>query len=341
MISQMQICVIGSYLRICGKSMNKNTKIRFKRHDFKQKLDSARGYKRTIKKLPGNTPSEVFFTSLGLESWKTKVSVILCVAILAYLAYIPNPFTVKNIEVSGLKVEERVFLQDRVKEYVGKKSFLPKNNLLWLNKNSLANFVQKKSLLVKEVSMVEKDFPNSVKIHINPRLEKYLTFRDSRGFAVSTDGYVMRQIDTTSSGSPLLNMQVLKPGEWVIGQQVLDTALAAKLSGIISEAEKNFINILEIEIFSDSPDIHLITKEGYLVKIDSTLDEALMFKSLSAMLKNIPLPDQKRLAYVDMRLLGRAFVCYKNTTCEGNFLVPDLTNASSSQGVLGTSTPAQ
>lgn len=292
-------------------------KYRYQNRAFKTSLDNARRYKRQRKKIP-QTSREIFFARLGIGSWPAKTAVVLALAALVYLTYAPNFFFVKNIDVQGLKIAERQEILSKVKDFLSAKSFFPKKNLLFTNTSALANFLQKDSLYVAKVDKITKTFPNSLTIAVAPRYPKYFVENQGKIFALSADGLVMGISATSSELS--LNLTKLafeSAGNWAVGQKVLSDDVSALIQKAVRDLpDKAGLPFKDIRVLSDqSQDLEVDTQSGFLLKLDvkTSWDESL--SNLSALLGQMSAGELQNLAYIDLRVPQKAYVCDKTAPC--------------------------
>ena len=286
---------------------------RYQNQNFKHKLDSARHYKRNARKIP-QTSKEIFFAKIGLETWPSKLALVFVLGLLSYLTYIPNFLYIKNIEVNGLKIEEREKVLGQIQTFLKKRSLFPQTNILLLNKTALKNSLEKNNLFIKEISSIEKDLPASITLNINPRYAKYVSQSGPFSYQISSDG-IITSLDPMPEKNNLTQINFSQTGDWVIGQKVLSedqTSLLNKISSNLVEVSNQKVKNFQID-FKNEQDLIVETQQNYSIKFDvkTTWEESL--NSLSTLFTKIS--PGETLGYIDLRVPERAYVCYRNTAC--------------------------
>lgn len=305
-------------------------KYRYQNQAFKKNLDNARHYKRTKRKIP-ETIREIILAKLGLDSWPAALALVIILSLLVYTAYVPNFLYVKNIQINGLKIKERQFVLAEVNSFLKSKSLWPQKNLLFLNLGALKKTLEKDNLNIQSIDSITKGWRGDLSININSRYPRYFTQNTTQYFGISADGIVM-EISAASSSTPpnLTRLDFSQISEWAVGQKIINDEVLA----LMQKVTKDFPSQLKLPISrmqvqaSDNQDLWVDTQSGYLVKLDLKSDWNQTLNNLHNLFFVQILPgDQKRLAYVDMRVPERAYVCYKNTAC-----------AMAKSAVLGNST---
>jgi cell division septal protein FtsQ len=288
-------------------------KFRYQNQSFKKNLDRARHYKRSARKIP-QSGREIFFAKLGLDTWPSKVALVLVLGLLVYLTYIPNIFYVANVQVNGLKLEEREKVAAQVQSYFKNVTVFPQKNILFLSKSALKKALEKNNLFVNNVAEIQKDFPNSLLVSIVPRYAYYQTQNGINNYQISSDG-IITSIGFAQEQNSLLKIEFSKAGDWVVGQKILTDNQALLTKEIIKNLAK-LDGLKATKFYMDSEneqDLAVDTSAGYLIKFDLRTNWQDNENSLKALFTKIPA--NSNLAYIDLRVPERAYVCYQNTPC--------------------------
>lgn len=291
-------------------------KYRYQNKNFKSQITKARGYKRSAKKIP-TTNQEIFFAKIGLDNWPTKLALVFSVAALIYLTYIPNFVYIKDIKVSGLKIEGREKITNQIKSYLTRKSFWPRKNLVLLNTGNLKNFLEKENFDVQKVEIIDKNYPNTLEVILSPRYPKFYTFDGFKTFVISNDGIIIEEAENINSTSSLtkINFEVQK--DWVTGQ----TAISSENLNLINKALRNLPTNFGIKIAAfhlteeKNQDLNIDTQNGYLLKLDLRTSFEDSYRYLQALFSRLNSSNISQLAYIDLRVPERAYICFKNTAC--------------------------
>jgi len=301
--------------------MKIDSKIRFHHQGFKKRLQEARYYKRSARTLPEGKWGSFLF-KIGLGSWPAKFLATCLALFTIYLIYIPNFLFVKTLRIENVEGEYKVEAEKTLNAYFNKNFFWPQKNLLLLSKVSLKNYLEKNSAKISAVKTIQKDFPSTLILNLEPRVDQYLlTAEDTRyQYIISNDGLVVASLleaQSTSSLNKLLKISVKRMEEPANGQRILDDRLISAIS-LISQNLQTQTN-LELDSFElfglTEPDLTVNTKNGFKILFDVKLDAKEILERLRLLLGQISEADKQRLYYLDMRIVNRGYVCYKNTAC--------------------------
>ncbi len=297
-----------------GKNRGKtDSKIRFQRRAFKQQLKQARGYKR-----PAFDTQE---RASGLFSiLRTKAAAITAVVIIVfvYFAYVPNPFFIKKINITGLNLRQDNTLRSVLEAYFSQGRLSAQNNLLLLNKNALAKFILARDADLLAVNKLVTRLPATLEISVQPRQNIFFLTAPEGEFIVSNDGLISAQENSTSTASTtLLHIEILgsnliSSGSKFGNENQLNAIreLREKLPDVSGRIVKSF-SILN---FKDM-DITVNFTDGAKIIFDYTNNLTDTLNKLRLLLNSIAPEDNKRLAYIDMRVKNRGYVCLKGTAC--------------------------
>ena len=291
-------------------------KFRYQNQNFKKSLGRARDYKRKSPHIP-STGEGVFLSKAGLGSWAAKFFLFFLIFGFIYVVYVPNIFFIKNIQIVGLKIEDRQQLEKQVKSILEKKSLLPQNNLLFLSKQNLKNILGNQNVKIEKIVEVTKKFPNTLEIFVRPRYVNYVLNLENLNYLIAKDGTVM-EIQSSSNTIPahLVTLEITQTANLVVGQNVLDNKLAQLLQKISADLSSN--SNMKVTKFSLNPknplDLEVSLQQGFNIKIDTAGSWSENQKNLKALFTK--LQPTAKLAYIDLRVQDRAYVCYKNSACD-------------------------
>ncbi len=136
-------------------------KIRFQQANFKQQLQTARGYKRTARKSLGRG-SHSGKGMPSLKTWVITFTSLIFLAGMVYIVFLPNIFYIQHITVTGLPAEQQTEAQNIITTYLGQNSLINHQNLLFLSKARLTQTLLREDFNVYQVSAIHKRFPNSL-----------------------------------------------------------------------------------------------------------------------------------------------------------------------------------
>lgn len=298
---------------------NKNTrkfdsKIRFQNRSFRRQLDQARSYRRSPVTDTSREPS--MLSLLGLGTIKARLIFFALVSLVIYLAWVPNFLSVKNITITGLDDSKTLNARSVLAQYFTKEQLWPQNNLLMLSTKQLSAFLLKNDSDILNIKSISKQFPNKLTITLEQRRQKYLLQAPEGSFILSNDGLLQQYTGIAASSSlpevKIISDGIVSDGGHYSNQEQLAAfdLLENNLPGIINSP----INYLEVQD-DKQPDIDAYTQTGtkYLFDDKENLSEVL--NKLHILLTSIDPKDEANLAYVDMRINNRGYVCLLNTPC--------------------------
>jgi hypothetical protein len=297
-----------------NKSFN-DSRVRFQHQAFKRQLRQARQHKRVPPKSQGPASANIL-KILGKGSPWAKFGFSLAVALLAYFIYIPNFLYVKNVEISGLDQKNSQDIKFLLAQYFAGQKFFPKNNSVILPAKALASYLLSADKNLLKVN-IDKQLPGTLKISGELRKNEFLISSPEGRFTVSNDGLVSADSASSTAEAALTIIKIrdnapMEPGSPYPNQQQLEAA--AFLAGQLQEKINARTDYFEVQNFKQT-DITAATKDGYRLMLDYGGDLPDTLNKLRLLFNSIAPQDLKRLAYVDMRIKNRGYVCLKGASC--------------------------
>lgn len=297
-------------------------KIKFQNPNFRKKLQDARGYKRIAKNIP-QTKWGMFFGKIGLSSLRYKIYAGLVLVLAIYFFYVPNLFSVKTVQISGVNEAESESVEKTARDYLAVRFPWSQSNLVLLSKKRLSDYLLKKSGYVSQIVQIGKDFPNTLKVAVSGRYDQFLMQTPASAYIVSNDGLVTKQLSSqevyasSSEPSPLLPL-ILKREEifyenqkafegWYI--QNLNAFMALLRTQLNSETKSIILENTE------SPEVEIKTQYGWSWYFDINSDINKTVSQGALLLKDIGQARIHSIKYIDMRINDKGFVCYLDAEC--------------------------
>ncbi len=294
-----------------------NKKSRFQNQTFKKQLENARGYKRNARKIP-EKKFDAILDKFGLSSIWTKSALVIIILALGYIIYIPNFLKIKQIEITGIRSDNKGTIENTTRDFLKSKPYWPQTNLLLLSKQGLSKYILKKNTEVLKVESINKKFPNSLEIQISSRMPRFVLQSPDGSFIIFNDGKLYKKLD--ASATPESNLILIKiaggiepgTGTFTMPQETISSINLIQKD--LPDITKLAIEYYKVESIKD-PDLIVQLKSGYKIKFDTKLDTADVLKKTRLLLSEIPDTDQAKLEYLDMRINDRGYVCIKNAPC--------------------------
>lgn len=168
-----------------GQNRKIDSKIRFQRRQFKQRLKLARSYKRPIGQFGPESRRQG--RKAPLLVWLIGILVLI---LAIYFIYLPNPFDIKNIKVNGLNQQQTAQLQTLVNQYFFQNKLWPQNNIVLLNKKSLIAFVLARDRQIISVNAIAKNLPDTLTISAVERENSFILTSPKGTFILGNDNLV-------------------------------------------------------------------------------------------------------------------------------------------------------
>ena len=302
-------------------------RVRFQNPLFRQHLKQARGYKRN-RKLP-TTKWEIFFAGLGLDSWYAKALTLGIFLFLVYLVFIPNLFFIKHINIQSSGNADIGSVENTTNLFLNKYTPWPQKNLLLLSKAKLKDYLLQNNQLVQSVDKISKHLPSTLTITITPRQNRFvLQAATSTYYSLSGDGLITDQIFENASGTLPTNLSLIRldGGEMINLRQQL---LPREKMNFLNELQNQLAGILKMPISyyqlngSQTADVTVYTQNDLKLLFNLQSDPKETLTRFNLLFSQLSDPDKKRLSYVDMRFLDKGYLCYKNTACVNNVVLPN------------------
>ncbi|HMQ01812.1 MAG TPA: hypothetical protein PKD79_01935 [Candidatus Doudnabacteria bacterium] len=175
-----------------NKKQKLDSKVRFQHKQFKQKLDTARGYKRKSRQI-SESAFDRFMGKVGLRARWSQISFGLLLGALFYLAYVPNFLSVEHIDITGLSDAQAQEFEIAIRSEIKDRSFFdPQHNLLILNHETIIRAAERVPSL-DYVSSVSKDISNqTLRIEAVAKYERFLLATVDEVYDVYNDGSLVR-----------------------------------------------------------------------------------------------------------------------------------------------------
>lgn len=296
-----------------------NYKIRFQNLNFKRRLEQQRSYKRSPRALP-QTAWGIFLVKIGLGSWVSMFGVLLIFLLLIYIVFVPNVFFIKQVRITGADGQNLASIETSINSFLNKKIPWQQKNLLLLSKNNLNNYLIKNNQKVLKVNKITKDFPSTLILDIDVRLDKFAIQTSASFFSVSNDGLVTSVVEPNASGtlpSNLILIKLNKAESLTVGH----AALPEKNADFILKLQYQMPGLLRFETDYyqltnlQSPDLIVHFKNDFKILFDLNSDFNKSFGRLKLLFSQFSDADIKNLQYVDMRFEDRGYVCAKDAPC--------------------------
>lgn len=307
--------------------MLKDSRSRFQNSRFKHRLLEARGYKRPVRGKPSGAVG-IFLSKIGMGSWLSQFITLLVFLFLIYLTFVPNFFFVKYITINNSQIDDKSTIEILVNSYLSKKLPWPQKNLVLLSKTGLKNFLLKNDQKILSINAINKKFPSTLILNINPRFDKFvIQTSDNNDFLVSNDGLITGEIFLTASQTlpnALIPIKLPYSDGLIIGRQAFNQTQIAFINqsqSQLPDIAKSPIDYYELTAL-EIPDITVYFKTGPKIYFSVNADSTRALNRLKLLFFQFKDLEIKKIQYIDMRFGDNGYVCLKGTACVQDINLP-------------------
>lgn len=271
-----------------------------------------------------------------------------------YLIFYPNWLHIRTVRIVGVRTALEQELRGQVERYLEQRTyFVPHKNILFLNESDLRSYILTVNPGVWRVEEIKKQWPHSLTVHVVPRDPTFRVTTQEAEWLISNDGLTLpatqqhantllvaaNGLPAPELGKPYLNGNLLATLTAVKKSFAALTGLPQPtqvvLRPVVLDAPAPVVNGAPVATDSTTPAIALSTPivsnlmpeevevvvppsesaAGFRVLLQTarTFDE--VFRQLQVLISKQEPERLQRLAYIDMRFAGKAFICLQNTPC--------------------------
>lgn len=325
-------------------------KQRFQGQNFRSSLRSARGYTRQPNKAVAKKWNFAFLKSRFF--WYP----LFVLGFLACMVYLPGYFSSHAVQVQGDDQELSARLEEKLALALsgrGALTYIPKNNLLFLNKNHLQEQLYKDFPEVFHLTVVKQAWSGSLSVSFERKYETFSFKVNSESFVLDQEAAVSSMALPPTSTTPILPVEMNFEGMEGTREQVLFSVEQEALKKIrqIFTSQKNFTFPSRVVLYPVTVTEYVAPeqKEGESVvqmpvaqtkvlnepaqgfslytKLSGEQNSELEIKlpvgeELDAAIEKLALILEQKgvatlagLAYADFRFEDKAFLCPKSEAC--------------------------
>lgn len=325
---------------------------RFERPEFKRKLQLARGFRRSARPYDDSRTSK-FRLRLKHVPWTWVLPLVVALCFGLYIVFIPNFLFLRAVTVRGVSDEGAKKIQQEVMDYArqNRVQLVPESNILFLQTENLKAFLLAADQQIAEVGSIKKKYPHTLVLDIASRQQAYQLESGGGVFVVSNDGVVLGPKDPSTPSVGTLRLVASGLREARVGQRIFSSQLLGVLQVLTEELPRSLeLSVSSIELApvvaktvsasdgttSDVTEFDLPTREiivytakgitgnlgGFKIwfSVNDNIRDALA--RLRLLLAAQPSARLQKLAYVDMRLDKRSYLCLKDAPCATDAVAP-------------------
>ena len=209
---------------------------------------------------------------------------------------------------------------------------VPKNHILFLNKENVQKTIQKDQPQIKEITLFKRIFPNKLEFSVVRREPKYVWQSRDKYFLLDQEGVVFQELfnyDPAVYSETVISDQTgfkVNFGEDLGVSQTLDFIEKIKNDWAQVVPQTPYIGFAVPG--RRSPDIFVRTGYGFQVYFDLERSATAQLENLNLVLsQEINQATFSGLSYVDLRLSNVAYYCYRDAPCAPEYstsTIPEL-----------------
>jgi cell division septal protein FtsQ len=248
-----------------------------------------------------------------IKKRKKRLGIFIGILILAGVVYFviyASCFEIKKIAVSG---SEDIDVTNKIQiitknELVGYRNLvIPKNNILFFDKNSLEKKLREN--LVLEKLVIKKQLFNTLKIEAEEKLPAVLWDNNGEYFYIDKQGVAIGAVKWEEVKYDLPMVSRGTTTSVVINTKLLDEQNVSFIREAIEKMRARFSDWqIRVAVAQDitNREIYFYTTEGWYVILNTEKDIDKQLDNLEELLKQ-KLLDRKGLEYIDLRLEEKIF----------------------------------
>lgn len=291
-------------------------KVKFQHGSFRRQLEEARSYHRATRKLP-ETQWEKFRATTQAVPWYLKLPLLTVLFLLTYGTLFENPLTVRIVTLTGAPPDTEEVLRARVDTYL-RDHTVEHNNLLLLNRQNLAAELLRADRSVGEVVSIRKRYPSTVEIKVLLRRAAFFQKGLAGTTVISLDGVTLRELpETARATSGLEGLLELKVPRGAGEETRVDPGLLRSAYGTVERLSSQLkLKTTAVRLTEGrGSDFALEVEDGFSILFDVRTDLDRAEQDFSLLYRNLDKPQLTSIASVDMRVIGRAYVCQRGQPC--------------------------
>lgn len=285
---------------------------RYGSREFKERLNSAKNYKRLS--LNAQKGYAAFFSKTGLSKAGTFAAVLIIGGVLYFLTLSPY-FRITDITVSGNSQVSTEEITGEIQSLSTKRFFLvPENSFFLMSKGRVSKIFAQELPEIREVKS-HRIWPNKLSLEVTERTPAVAISSNLSNYILDDQGFVMKET-ADPEGLFLIVDQInedIKVGEIIRGKLIpfiisVQNQWPGKIVSSLTTAKIPGKGASEVEF---------VSSEGWSVFFSTDRSAAGQITNLSQLLAKLISPQNRlRLAYVDLRLSKWAYYCYKESPCQ-------------------------
>jgi len=287
----------------------------------------SRGYNDRSKKTKNVSHSLGSLRPLGPGNFKARLRIVVIflifiVLVAGYFLAWSNYFLVTKVLVGGSSQIDSEAVSSWF-EVLGKKrklGIIPENHIALLNRDGVEEILKSKSLYIAGLNDFARIWPNGLRVEIE----------DRSPVAIWNSGERYFYIDRTSTLYDLVSADYAQATDTYLVIKDYDARALATGTDLGYQDTVNFVleigafweryigsRPVELGITSElGREVYFTSDEGWQVYFDAGENAEHQIKSLDVILtKVVTNANRPRLAYVDLRVPGRAYYCYVDEPC--------------------------
>lgn len=231
--------------------------------------------------------------------------------------FLPDQFTVKNIEVENTRPEIAAEVKSYADKIVSEQSrFFGKTSIFLVPREYLENEIPNKFFVVKTVQILRR-LPSTVKIVVQEKVPVAILKSGGRNYSVDPNGVAFENLSEEQMRGnkyPVISDErseaTIETGKTVMDANTL--TMMHDISRLLPERFTLTIDGITIPAIG-TQELHVHTSEGWMLVLDSGRALDRQFTVLEKVLmEEIDNNKRNRLKYIDLRADGKAFYKFKD-----------------------------
>ena len=293
---------------------------RFGKTDFQEKLARARHFQRKPRIEPASSGA-AFLQKLGFHSKFTRTLAGLLALIILYYLTLSQFFLVKKVLLASDSLNPKQ-IEDVLRRMSRTRlaKIVPSNHIVFLQKKSLLESLQKDLPQVRDIKSFKRIYPDQVALELEIREPIFVWQSGQDFFFLDQDAIVFQKILNYSPevyAETVISDKIAEPVK--VGEE-LSPKRPFEFIGEIMNLWPEKISQTNLESFAvpglESQDVFVKTVMGFQVYFDIERGAGKQIDNLNLILGREIRPETySGLSYIDLRLPTTAYYCYKDAPC--------------------------
>lgn len=219
-----------------------------------------------------------------------------------YIIFLSGFFKIHQIIVEGSGEVPSSDIVQLVRQTM-QSSFLGDNSL-FVNTGGLEKKLLNQNYQLENVH-ISRQLPNDLKVAVTFRTPALLWRSNDSIYVLAANGNAIAQPKTTNFNLPTVVDTTNLPVK--LGDQVVPSSFINFTQSLVGKLSTAKLEVKELSVPETTTELYIQTKQGYIIKFDTTKRVEDQFSELQLVLQTLKAQNKTPQQYIDLRIENRAF----------------------------------